>query len=226
MQPLTVSEAYDRVADHYDEVFNRPLDHAENDVIFRRLAHLDGLNVLDMGCGTGLYLEYRQPGRYTGIDISEGMLEKARAKFPQAKFYNRDMANVGHLFNEPFDAIVSTFGCMSYCNCADKIAAEVCRLLKPGGEFWIMALGPRHPCRRTHITNGETPTIYYTAQDLLTIFAGFENLTVTGLNIWGDILANVLGNRIGSYLELEYRTLGRWTPSNAYSLIVQGRKGA
>ncbi len=45
-----------------------------------------GAAVLDLGCGTGLELEYffsRNPGaKVTGIDLSGGMLEALKAKFP------------------------------------------------------------------------------------------------------------------------------------------------
>ena len=44
-----------------------------------------GAEVLDLGCGTGLELEYyfaRNPGaRVTGVDLSAGMLEALREKF-------------------------------------------------------------------------------------------------------------------------------------------------
>ena len=50
------------------------------------LPELPGAAVLDLGCGTGLELEYyfrRNPtARITGIDLSEGMLAVLQGKFP------------------------------------------------------------------------------------------------------------------------------------------------
>ena len=46
----------------------------------------EGAAVLDLGCGTGLELEFyfgiNPTARITGIDLSAGMLEALRAKFP------------------------------------------------------------------------------------------------------------------------------------------------
>ena len=45
----------------------------------------EGAEVLDLGCGTGLELEFyfafNPTARVTGIDLSAGMLEALRAKF-------------------------------------------------------------------------------------------------------------------------------------------------
>jgi tRNA (cmo5U34)-methyltransferase len=46
----------------------------------------EGSRILDLGCGTGLELEFYLPrcprARITGIDLSEGMLDALRRKFP------------------------------------------------------------------------------------------------------------------------------------------------
>lgn len=55
---------------------------------------LKGTSCLDIGCGTGdfsKWLRDRGIARYTGIDIYEPSLEKARFKYPKEKFMNRDV---------------------------------------------------------------------------------------------------------------------------------------
>lgn len=51
-----------------------------------RLPDAPGAKVLDLGCGTGLELQYyfavNPTARITGIDLSEGMLAALREKFP------------------------------------------------------------------------------------------------------------------------------------------------
>jgi len=55
------------------------------------------LQILDVGCGPGLYLEYLQtryhPDRfaYRGVDISPAMIAAANARHPQAQFEARDL---------------------------------------------------------------------------------------------------------------------------------------
>lgn len=50
------------------------------------LTDAPGAHILDLGCGTGLELDWyfrRNPtARVTGIDLSEGMLAQLRAKYP------------------------------------------------------------------------------------------------------------------------------------------------
>lgn len=53
------------------------------------------LDVLEVGCGTGRIYERLVPrlvdnARYTGVDVSERMLEIARERFPQARFLAGD----------------------------------------------------------------------------------------------------------------------------------------
>jgi len=106
---LTTSEASDFVADQLDEAFCRPLDRAENCLTFAGLRRCDGENVLDLGCGTGLCLEYRSPTRYSGIDVSQGMLRRAIEIFgdcPRFQFYHRPMAYLSPLPGSPFDTMV------------------------------------------------------------------------------------------------------------------------
>lgn len=41
-------------------------------------ANLPTRHVLDLGCGTGLYLEYCLPDGYVGIDLSKAMIRVAQ----------------------------------------------------------------------------------------------------------------------------------------------------
>jgi SAM-dependent methyltransferase len=50
----------------------------------------EGSTVLELGCGTGDLLNSVKPGIGYGIDFSEGMINKARSKFPNLSFYQAD----------------------------------------------------------------------------------------------------------------------------------------
>jgi ubiquinone/menaquinone biosynthesis C-methylase UbiE len=59
-----------------------------------------GLDVLEVGCGTGRIYERLVPrlvadARYTGVDVSERMLAIAREKFPGARFLPGDGYGLG-----------------------------------------------------------------------------------------------------------------------------------
>jgi SAM-dependent methyltransferase len=59
--------------------------------------HADPPALLDLGCGPGLLLDYlEQSGRdgeleYTGVDLSEPMLESARRRWPGHRFVRQDI---------------------------------------------------------------------------------------------------------------------------------------
>lgn len=95
--------------------------------------------VLDLGCGTGLELEFyfrcNPTAIITGIDISQGMLSALRQKFPERKME----LIAGSYFDIPleeerFDAAVSVESLHHFTQ-AEKIPlyAKVLRSLKPGG---------------------------------------------------------------------------------------------
>jgi ubiquinone/menaquinone biosynthesis C-methylase UbiE len=81
--PLIVSTraGYDRWAEIYD-VEQNPLISLEEPVVDSLLGDVAGLDVVDVGCGTGRHT-LRLAGRgahVVGVDFSDGMLDRAREK--------------------------------------------------------------------------------------------------------------------------------------------------
>lgn len=110
-----------------------------------------GLNLLDLGCGSGLMganTRWRA-ARLTGIDLSAEMIELARAR----NIYDRlEVAEItgwldqGEIF---FDLIVSS-DCLIYFGDLGKITQSAARRLKPGGVFaFSMERGNRFPFHLT-----------------------------------------------------------------------------
>lgn len=101
----------------------------------------DGAHVLDLGCGTGLELEYyftlNPAARITGIDLSTHMLAALQAKFPDKAI----RLIQGSYFDAPlgegcYDAAVSVES-LHHFTMAEKIPlyAKLRKALKPGGYF-------------------------------------------------------------------------------------------
>ena len=100
-----------------------------------------GTSVLDLGCGTGLELQFyfdRVPdARVTGIDLTPGMLQALKDKFP-----DKDLTlHLGSYFELPFgesifDAAVSVESLHHFTR-EEKIPlyGRLHRSLKPGGFF-------------------------------------------------------------------------------------------
>lgn len=73
---------------------------------------LNGLKILDVGCGMGNFFEYLNRRNitvhYTGVDILQSMIECARMKNLGVKFYECDIFNEKFFENESFDLVFSS----------------------------------------------------------------------------------------------------------------------
>jgi ubiquinone/menaquinone biosynthesis C-methylase UbiE len=100
--------------------------------------------IVDIGCGTGRHwkkLFDRQPSRLIGYDVSEGMLDILRQKYPQAETYLLSDQRLPEVAHASCDLVLST---LTIAHIPDLGAAltEWCRVLKPGGEMIITDYHP------------------------------------------------------------------------------------
>lgn len=103
-------------------------------------------DVLELGCGGGINMEFYNPPRvtsFTGLDPSPELLAMSRAA-AQARGMDADIqGGVGEAMpfaNARFDTVVTTF---TLCSVADQAAvlAEIRRVLKPGGTALFLEHG-------------------------------------------------------------------------------------
>jgi malonyl-CoA O-methyltransferase len=141
---LPTRDGYDLWAEHYDGDGN-PLVALEEPVVAARLGDVRGLDVLDIGCGTGRHaLALAAAGaRTTAVDFSAGMLARARAK-PGAeavRFVVHDLAQPLPFADAVFDRIVCG---LVLEHIADLRAAfaEMRRVLRPAG---LVVASNMHP---------------------------------------------------------------------------------
>lgn len=73
---------------------------------------LEGKSLLDVGCGTGNLLEYLNDKSigvsYTGVDILEEMVERAKGKKLTGEFYHADIFKNNFFEDNTFDVIYSS----------------------------------------------------------------------------------------------------------------------
>jgi len=127
--------AYDQVAPVYDSLFLDGESLEENQAVIDMLGDLQDKSVLDVGCGTGLLLDYVLPQRYTGIDPSRAMLERLLQKHPEQR---------GTVLCTPlrsfvggrYDVIIALFGTASYLTYEEL--QRIPDLLMPGGRYFLM----------------------------------------------------------------------------------------
>ncbi|HEY9267748.1 MAG TPA: class I SAM-dependent methyltransferase, partial [Mycobacterium sp.] len=96
-----------------------------------------GNRVLDAGCGTGrVAVELAARGfSVVGIDLDPAMLAAARAKAPQLRWIEADLAEAGRHLEETFDLVALPGNVMIFVErgTEDRVLAELAALLAPGG---------------------------------------------------------------------------------------------
>jgi cyclopropane fatty-acyl-phospholipid synthase-like methyltransferase len=104
---------------------------------------------LDLGCGTGTNCIYlaRHGWEVVGVDFSIWAIRQARRKARRAgvdcQFYRRDVTDLAFLA-DPFDLALD-IGCLHSLPSErwGRYAAEVVRLVRPGGLYLLYAFTPR-----------------------------------------------------------------------------------
>jgi SAM-dependent methyltransferase len=100
---------------------------------------LEGKDILDYGCGTGLALEWlrshTRPGRLVGLDISEGAIAAARAQYPGIEFHIANIESTPLGVGKDFD-IALCFEVLEHLKNPDRTLAHLAAsYLKPDGIF-------------------------------------------------------------------------------------------
>jgi len=129
---------YDKWAAHYDARVSRPWEDALRADLFGRARG----DVLELGVGTGATFAHYPAtlSSLRGLDISEGMLDLARAKAASLPF--PVYLQVGDFQTLPFptasfDTVASS---LALCGIPDpgRLFAEIRRVLRPGGLLLAM----------------------------------------------------------------------------------------
>jgi ubiquinone/menaquinone biosynthesis C-methylase UbiE len=199
-----VQAHYDEVAEIYDGRYDgrRGRDY-HGHLCQRVMAWLPpGRRLLDLGCGTGLFIERYiaesgsagsavSNGSAVGLDISTGMIEKARLRSPASDFLV-GTAEVLPFKDAEFDAIASMLA-FSYVPHPERMLAEAYRVLRPGGAIAICTLGKNaltsvvpaiyrigEKMDVHRIGMGDFGEHYYNEQEMEVLFvdAGFTDIAV------------------------------------------------
>ncbi len=190
-----VGALYDRWSASYDEDENRTRDLAARAL---RTAGPDvaGRDVVELGCGTGgntVWLAQRARS-VVGMDISRGMLERARARSEAAKIrlIRHDVTRPLPLADGTADVVVITL-VLEHVDDLRPVMAEVARVLRPDGEVGVCEY---HPFRQLEggqarfqpEDGGEEvriPAYLHTVTEF--VKAGLEaDLELTSLRQWFD----------------------------------------
>jgi SAM-dependent methyltransferase len=160
------SDSYDAL--YADKDYGAECDLVEG--IFKR-SDRPVRSLLDLGCGTGRHsVEFARRGyEVVGVDLSEGMLKRARRRAidvapSRATFLRGDIQTIG--LDRRFDAVLSMFAVVGYQITDAAVRATLANVrlhLEPGGLFvfdvWygpaVIAVGPSERVRVIEIEDGE-----------------------------------------------------------------------
>lgn len=136
-----VREVFDRFADSFDEQLLKNLDYRAPQVLVDALAAMLGppahaLDVLDAGCGTGLCGPLIGPHaqRLVGVDLSGGMLEKARQRGGYDELVEAELAGWLRASPPVWDVVLSADTLIYFGDLVPVLSAAH-HALRPGG--WL-----------------------------------------------------------------------------------------
>lgn len=103
-------------------------------------------HILDIGCGSGLFLRMAgaKGATATGIDVSPELLEVARQRNPTAELLNMDMEDLS--FDDKSFDIITGFNSLQYAEDITKLLKEIYRLMKDDGKLAIGVWGSAAKC--------------------------------------------------------------------------------
>lgn len=139
----------DTYAQHTDAASPNPMYAHLADVLWDCMGELNGLNVLDLGCGDGGFCHMMQDtgANVIGIDGSGKLLDHARKRCPNVEFVQADLAhgipaNFLDRYTQSFDRILSTMILMDIPDLT-LLMRDVAQLLTRFGRLVFVIL---HPC--------------------------------------------------------------------------------
>lgn len=144
-----VTNLFDSYADNFEHDLVENLNYRSPEVLagtIKRYAPSPGLDVLDLGCGTGLMGNLLRPlsKTLTGVDLSAKMLEKAR----QGHIYDRlvcgDLTELLQAYDQSFDLAVAT-DVFIYVGDLAPVFPAVRRALRTQGLFCFSVEGTDDP---------------------------------------------------------------------------------
>ncbi len=159
----------------WSEVSAASPDLCGNEEMLSRSVDLDGLRVLDVGCGAGRLVRHlvEQGADATGIECGEAMLERAIDADPTQA--DRFVAGVGQ--DLPFDDasfdLVTFFYSLHHVphEFMGAALAEAARVLRPQGLIWVLEPVPSGPGFETFRVVDDETEVRTRAQEALDAFS-------------------------------------------------------
>ncbi|MFZ1331632.1 MAG: class I SAM-dependent methyltransferase [Flavobacteriales bacterium] len=141
---MDVRAAYNTWSKQYDTSTNRTRD-LEGHVLRKVLENIQIERVLEIGCGTGKNTEWlvQRAKHITAVDLSEGMLAKAREKISSDKvrFVQADILEPWSFCEGPYDLVTFSL-VLEHVEYLGPVLKEAASHLAPRAQVYIGELHP------------------------------------------------------------------------------------
>lgn len=135
------SKIYHNLSRFYDGLF-APFFQARAQATIRKLQLPPGSRALEVGVGTGLSLDaYPEHAHVSGVDLSEEMLARARAKIARhgwTHIHLQPMDALNLTFDDNTFDFVFAFHLVSVVPDSARLMREMVRVCKPGGKIVVI----------------------------------------------------------------------------------------
>ncbi len=232
-----IQQHYDQISDQYDHHYDYSKGRCYHIHVSKHLMQMipDRGFLLDVGCGTGLFVEkyIADGGTAVGIDISRGMIRQACRRCRQTDF----TVGVGETLpfaDETFDSIASLLA-FSYMKDPQRMLAESYRVLKPGGTIAICTLGKKlltagipaiyqlgDKLHINHVAAHDFGERYFNEDEMTGLFTGAGFIDVE--TNWCSFAHKGLIDPLFKFAQRVEPFVERRLPQLAYNICVKGTK--
>ena len=236
-KPNKIQHHYDSIADVYDHHYDHNRGKRYHMHVSSRLMGPlpRGGRLLDIGCGTGLFVEkyIKNGGTAVGLDISGKMITQAHRRCPTSEFIVGTGEKIP--FSDRSFEAVSSLLVFSYVKDPHAMLNESYRVLKPGGVLSICTLGKKlltrgvpaiyqlgEKMRIKHLMLKDFDENYYDKDEMTGLFtqAGFSDVAVSWCSFAHIDMIDPLFNfarKVEPFVE-------KRVPQLAYNICVSGKK--
>jgi ubiquinone/menaquinone biosynthesis C-methylase UbiE len=172
----SLADSYDKIKKEKNSYYYQSLIRAVREVV------PPGKKILDIGTGTGEILNALSPCQGSGVDLSSGMIEKARKKFPQLRFFSGSYETLA--LGNAFDFIL-LLDVIEHLQAPEKLFGNLKKFCRPETRIVLTMANPAwepflHLLEKFGLKMAEGPHRRISQKKLLA-YAAQENFAVQSM---------------------------------------------
>lgn len=150
-----IKKMYNEIAEEYHNKKSAYNEYTEMPATLKLLGNIKGKKILDLGCGSGLYIKklLKGGGNVKGIDLSPELIKIAKKENPKIEFKVGSISKKLPYKTGEFDIVLGAL-VMHYVDNWNPALKEIKRVLKPKGIFVFSTENPFRTAIQRTMCNG------------------------------------------------------------------------